>query len=310
MQSKIFIFVLIVILIIILGCQRKGVGEKSIEEDFHKGTRGLEMDFIKNAPPDRVYVGDELEITVELRNEGAYPTSDIFEGKLEITGFDPAAIDGYWDGGKYITNKLQGRSQYIPEGGYTTMTFRDDNGVDVPFDVDRYEPEILVTSCYRYKTIADPVVCIDPDPFRPVQEEKVCEINDQSFGGSWGAPVSFPRIEEEVTRDKIIFRIYVNNVGNGQVIESTAFNDCPFDIEHDEIDKVIVRAKLPFDSNPECNPRGTAADPVRLNDGRGFIFCTFNKPNTDSAFETTLHLEAEYVYSSSISKKIEIINLR
>lgn len=309
MQKKFLIFILITILFITISCQRTGVGVQRIEEEFHIGTQGLEMNFLNNAPPNRIYDGDNLEVVVELRNKGAYPTSDIFDGKLEITGFDPSAINGVWEGGNLITTRLQGKSQFIPDGGYATMTYRDNNGVNVPFDSDKYEPEILLTACYKYKTIASPKVCVDPDPYRVVQERKVCEIRDQSLG-SQGAPVSVTNLEEEVSSDKIHFRIFIQNAGDGEVIETTAFSDCPFDIEHEELNKVIVRAQLPYDTRPECSPRGTATDPVRLVNGKGVIFCSFNKPATNSAYETTLQVELEYIYSTSISKKIEIINLR
>ena len=99
------------------------------------------------------------------------------------------------------------------------MTFRDNGGVNVPFGADKYSPEILVTACYRYKTIADPKVCIDPNPFRAVQERKVCEVRDQSLGGGQGAPVAVTKIEEQVGSDKIHFRIFIQNVGDGEVIE-------------------------------------------------------------------------------------------
>ena len=317
MRKRAFLIVMCLILVFVIGCKGRGSGEnKNIERDYHIGTDGLEMNFLNNAPPNRIYVGDDLEVILELRNKGAWPDSDVFDGKLEVSGFDLAAINGRWEGGNEIQSTLRGKGQFLPEGGYTTKTYKDSDGVNVPSDdVDVYSTDIIVASCYKYKTQARPVVCIDPDPFAVVQEDKVCQINDNgetySTGSGQGGPVSVSSIRQEVGKDRIYFRIYLRNAGGGSVIEERAFNDCPFDLKTDQIDKVKVGVRLSYDANPDCSPRGTAEDPVRLTDGQGTIFCSFTKPATTvSAFTTPLEIDLSYVYSSSIKKKIDIINLK
>ena len=311
MKKHGFVILLIFILLFSSACSRTGKirTNKNIDEEYHKGTKGLEIGFMKNAPPDKVYEGDNLEVVVELKNKGAYPDTDSFVGKLELSGFDQAAINGRWEGGNTIPPRLQGKSQYNDEGGYETKTYKDSDGVKVPFGYDKYETDVMVTSCYKYKTIASPTVCIDPDPHSPVQEDKVCEIKDKSLG-SQGAPVAVDRIEEEVSSDKIYFRVFVKNVGGGSVILPDKYIKCPFDLEHQDMDKVVVRAKLSHDASPRCSPQGTINDPVRLINGRGSMFCSFSKPGTDSAYLAPLQIEVDYVYSDSISKKIEIVNLK
>ena len=309
-MKKQLVIILIFILLFSSACTKIGkITKKRIEEDYHTGTDGLEMEFMENAPPDKIYAGDNVEIVVELNNKGAYPDTDSFVGKLEISGFDTSAINGLWDGGNIIPLGLRGKTQYNPEGNYETMSYKDTDGVNVPFDYDKYETDIMVTSCYKYKTTASPTVCIDPEPYRLVQEEKVCTIKDQSIG-SQGAPVSVSRIEEEVSSDKIYFRIFIRNVGGGSVILNDKYNDCPFDLEHQDMNKVIVTAKLSHDASPICTPQGTVDDPLRLVNNQGVIFCSFSKPNTDSAYLAPLQIELSYVYSDSISKKIEIVNLK
>jgi len=310
MKKKTVIIFIIFILLFSLGCTKTGkISKIGVEDEYHTGTEGIEMEFMTNAPPDKIYDGDNLEVVVELNNKGAYPDTDSFVGKLEISGFDTSAINGQWDGGNVIAPELRGKTQYNPEGNYETMTYKDTDGVNVPFDYDKYETDIMITSCYKYKTIASPTVCIDPDPYKLVQEEKVCEIEDQSLK-SQGAPVSVNKVEEEVSSDKIYFRIFVKNVGGGAVILNDKYNDCPFDLEHQDLDKVIVTAKLSHDASPSCTPQGTVNDPLRLVNGEGVIFCSFSKPSTDSAYLAPLQIELSYVYSDSISKGIEIVNLK
>jgi len=309
MKNAGLILIILVCMLFISGCQGGGLTNRNVNEDYRTGTEGVIIDFVDNAPPSKIYAGDPMEVVVELNNKGAYPDTDSFVGKLEIYGFENAAINGEWDRGNTISPSLKGRSQYNREGGYATMTYRDRDGVRVPFNQDSYKTEIVVASCYKYKTIANPSVCIDPDPYKLVQEKKACEVKDQSLG-SQGAPVAVDRIEQEIGADKIYFRIFVKNKGSGSVVIPDRYNSCPFDIGHEDINKVIVRAKLSHDASPSCTPQGTASEPLRLVNGEGMMFCTFSMPGSDSAYQSPLNIELDYVYSDSISKSIEIVNLK
>ncbi len=320
MKKILFALVLVILLVLGSSCNSTGTskraGERRVQDEYHTGTKGIEMDFLKNAPPNRVYEGNPLELIVELRNEGAYPQTDSLEGRLFVSGFSEAAINGEWDGGNDMPTNLIGKNQLDPEGAYDTMTYKDADGVHVPFsEQDMYESRIMVTSCYKYKTIADLEVCIDPHPYEVVQEEKVCNIDDAiSTGAGQGAPVEITNVNEEVGADRVRFEITLRNTNrdNGQVILLDAYENCPFDTQTDEIDRVLATIKLPYDTSPDCNPRGTSSDPIRLSPttGTGKIFCDFSIPDVPSAYRDTLHIELGYVYSSHIKKDVDILRLR
>ena len=309
-NKKLCLLSCITIIIFLCGCAPQD-GVTVDETDYHQGTRGLEMSFIPNAPPNKVYDGDPLDIIIELRNMGAYPDTDSFEGKLEVSGFDPNAIRGSWEGGDHIPVSLRGRSIEYPDGGYEIKTYSDSRGVKVPFGGPKYDASILVTSCYKYKTVADLMVCIDPEPYKIIEEKKVCHFDDSiSTGGSQGAPVAITRVEERVSSDHIIFDIYIRNVGNGKVIDWASYDACPFELELKDVNRVRVNAKLAFDSHPQCTPKGSGSEPIILRSaGEGFITCKFKKPAEGSAFRTPLHIELDYAYSSSIEKRVEIIKV-
>ncbi len=312
-RKIIFLVSLVLIVLFITSCAPQGYNPE-VKETYFIGTQGLVMRFMNNAPPYKVYVGDKLDITVELWNRGAWPDSDSFEGFLVISGFDLSAINGAWESGNIIPATLQGKSQFNPEGGYAAMSYKDLDGVIVPFDADRYPTEILVTACYRYKTFARPRVCIDPDPYSIVAEDKVCHVDDEGEiaigAGSQGAPIAVTSVKQEVGADKIYYRIYITNVGGGRVIEPNAYNFCPFDLENDEINKVYATVSLPHDSNPICTPRGDPSDPIRLQDGRGYMFCSFTLPSSGSAYWSQLHVILDYVYSQSVKTRLDVVNLR
>ena len=67
-----------------------------------------------------------------------------------------------------------GKSMNNPDGGYEILDL--EATVDLSgLNVEKYNPNFLVTSCYTYETKANPEVCIDPRPFSTVKEDKVCE---------------------------------------------------------------------------------------------------------------------------------------
>jgi hypothetical protein len=304
------IILILILLIVLTGCKKGGPNAGNVDTEIHKGTKGIDISFVNNAPPSQVYEGDSIDVSLQIKNLGAYPESESFIGKLELRGFDPASISGIWDGGNTIPTTLVGKNQYNPEGGFAIKTYTDRDGVHVPFDADYYDPIILAHYCYKYKTVADAMVCIDPDPYKIVGEQKVCSIHDVSLSGGQGAPIAVTKIEEEVGSDQIYFRIHISNVGGGSVMTPGSYNDCPFNLELRNLNKVIANVKLPYDASPSCTPKGTATDPIRLNNGQGFIFCKFDKPAEESAYTTSLNVELEYTYSNSISKQIKIVNIK
>ena len=318
-----FLFVLIAL--VLAGCQ-SGVDTRIVERDFHTGTQGVEMRFLPGAPPPRVFDGEEVDVIVELRNQGAYPLTENFEGHVSLSGFDPISLIGQWEarsgsglGSQFadIRSSLVGRSQFNPEGGIDTLNYL--ARARVPFagsqGNDLYRAPIIAHTCYRYKTIASPDACIDPSPFSAVQENKACRVGEYGYslsvGGGQGGPVAVSSVIEEVGAEKIFFRISITNGGGGSVIDyGDVLNDCPFNLNTNQIDRVEAGVQLAGSSIPDCTPRGDAGDPIRLYGGRGTMFCSFQKPDTDSAYLAPLQIELRYGYSTSIRKDIEIINLQ
>ena len=307
--------VLLALMLVLAACgsSRNRNGEGISERNYRTGSEGLQLAFLQNNPPDKVFSGSEMDVLVEVRNVGAYPDTDSFDGKLEIYGFDRKAfVRGGWDGSNFLGRTLQGRSQFSPTGVREVKQFHVDE-VTTLFGAEFYEPMLVAAACYKYRTIAEPLVCIDPEPFTVFDENKVCTIpaNGRSYGlGTQGAPVAVTKVTEEVSSKNIHFGIYIQNVGKGKVVDENVRNDCPLSLDFNDVDRVLVRAQLPWDAAPRCQPRGDSADPVRLDEsGNGYIYCSFTKPATKSAFETVLQVQLDYRYLDSIQKKIRIVNI-
>ncbi len=306
MDKKIGIIALITIFLLIAGqaCPRKA-REEVVESKYRVGNQGLVLSFMNNMPPNKIYDLDELRVGIEIKNKGAYPSSTEnknFIGKLYLRGFDPNYIifdEGDW---QEIDRNLFGKDQYNPEGGYSVVDFTS-SIIQLPEGVESYKPALLATACYEYQTIATPVVCIDPNPYSAEVREKVCTVHDVSLT-SQGGPVAVTRVEEAVMKDKIQFKIYVQNVGDGLVVDVDQLDACPGRLDYTNLNRVDFSAEISGEPLYDCRPNDYQID---LYNNRGFIICYASKPTTGDAYETPLKIQLDYGYMSSISKQIEII---
>ena len=250
--------ILFILVILIVGC-RPPTSSSDYASSYRKGTDGLIVNFLSGAPPDKIYVdGDdsgrykvEIPISIEVRNKGAYPTSedendlwktDKDDDVIFISGFDPEIISNWEiegekiEGERLINEKhpfillederstLEGKNINNPKGGYDLFEFT--GTVDLSYlNIEEYTPNFLVTSCYDYETKASPNVCIDPRPFTTVKERKVCNIQDVSLSNQ-GAPVAITKIEERALSNSIQFKIHFKNVGKGDVIATDVLKRC------------------------------------------------------------------------------------
>ena len=328
-HARVQLFVLFLILLIsISGCRGRGDTKTSIE-DVRVGTQGIVMSFLPNSPPDTIHIDADntFDVLLEVRNLGAFPQpeeiSKIFSdnefGRIHLSGYDINILLFDYTGLGLDYRRLNGRSTINPNGGEDVLKFKGEVIVN-HLNVEKYEPTLLVTACYKYATIAGPPVCIDPQPYSTVRERRVCEVQDISLS-SQGAPVAVTKIEEEALAQKTLFKITIKNVGNGDIIKLESYNKCnPFytadgKLEREDIDKVnLVEARI-GDKSLQCAPfiddevKSTSGY-VRLINGEGTIICELPKSEyagSKTAYTTPLQIVLSYVYRNTINKRLQII---
>lgn len=320
-MKKSVLMVVIVIVVFLSGCSGlpRGV-ETPRETNYRTGSRGLELSFPANTPT-RLYEGDSIDFLVEIRNRGAYPQFDEggFEGYLWIGGYDPGVISlipegGTSDGGRaelHTTGALEGKSEVNLEGGYSAVVIKG-QALDLPQGIPFYRTPIIVTATYKYRTIASPIVCIDPNPRSANVKEKVCRVSEYgniAMSGSQGAPVAITSVEEDVTANNILFKIHVQNVGNGMIIDELDVNKNPNQgYEWQSLDWVriedITIGNTDLRTIGQCRP--TIGNSLKLINGRGYIFCQMPTSSASSVYKTPLTIRLDYAYSNSIQREIEI----
>jgi len=188
--------------------------------------------------------------------------------------------------------------------------------IDWPPGLDETQQNFLLTSCYLYTTYADPIICVDPDPYSDVR--KVCAPRTRTWGGGNGAPVAITSIEQENTPRKIVFRINVANVGRGEVWDMGQLEKCspyyPGRVTPD-LKNVVWLGDVRVGSyglegrggrgGIICSPNPIRLDP---NTGRGTTTCTYPLEYSDlkSAYQTPLVVELWYGYSQTEQRNVQI----
>ncbi|HLC96556.1 MAG TPA: hypothetical protein VJH97_04495 [Candidatus Nanoarchaeia archaeon] len=304
--------VLVLLLSVVLfGCTSNSGGNQGPSDgNFRTGTQGLEIYFPVGLP-DQIYENDfDVKIPVGVQNKGAFPQFDElgdFEAYLWIGGYDSNIININPDNGIRLDERdLEGKSQFLEGGGIALEEFTADVR-DLPSGAPFYKPNILFTVTYFYKTVASPVVCIDPEPRSSTVRDKVCSVQDSISVSSQGAPIAVTRVEQDVGSQTMRFRIYIRNAGNGIVIPQEDVDLNP-NIGYDwrELNEIRIDDIQVGDTRmSSCRP--DIGDRVELINGEGVISCTFDSSLADNrVFTTPLNIELSYGYSTSQSRVFEV----
>tara|TARA_B100000315_G_scaffold20369_1_gene17990 strand:- start:2181 stop:3035 length:855 start_codon:yes stop_codon:yes gene_type:complete len=283
------------------------------------------MRLIDNAPPARQYDEEPLNVLVEVHNAGA---TDIVDGsgKLYLSGFDPSLITGISTAGKRIGD-LEGKDFDFLDGGFDFFNFQGNVRDLRQRNIERYEPTLLVTSCYEYETIANPEVCIDGDPYTINYQQKVCSGTSPlgNFRSDQGAPVAVTKVRVEPAPRKTRFEINVENIGKGLAFQPdlSFLEKCnPYDddgLDFDDINLVRVEeVKVGnVDIKSTCKPLENGLLRIKSDRtsktgaavrGSGIMRCELTNIN-EPAFSSPLRIKLTYGYRDSIQKKVELIQV-
>jgi hypothetical protein len=302
-QKCVMLCLFVLFIIIISGCSPSTSTRSTT--DYRKGTNGIVISFAEGTPPSRVYELSGFDIIVKIANKGAYDNPN---GKIFITGYDPAALT--FNPKVQDIPAIQGSSQYLPGGGYDTVVFRADNVNVVSGDV--YKPTLMLSSCFYYKTLATPNVCIASSPTELIKN-KVCVPQTVTMA-SQGAPVAVTKVAESLMEGAANFVITIKNVGGGNVVipDPEKFEKCPSTIEYTDIDAVDYEVKIKSIGVAKCTPEKR----VKLVDGEGTISCVFDTAPGRSGYDaaqnsyiTPLEITLSYAYNTNVKKDLEIARI-
>jgi len=289
MKTKILISILLIVILMSSGCgliRRAPTTEPKVV-DYHKGTGGVEMNFVKNLPPKEIIEGSSFAMSLELKNMGAY---DIEDGRITISGFDRrfvtiTPVDIYFS--------MEGRQAGFPEGGYEIVNFdaQTEGSLDIEKEV---KIPFRAIATYRYQTEAGIDICINPNIYNfNKKTSPVCEPGEVKTSGGQGAPVVVTKVVESFTPSgntmKINFIISIANKGEGNVVGSVLVNE-------------VRLANVPI----SC-----AQDSTELKEKEeSNIICSAEISLDQGAYISPLLVRLDYDYASKVDQIMEIKALR
>jgi len=305
MNKLTHILILITITLILSSCSGGGDNNLPVSnKDIFKGTEGLKMIFLTNAPPEEVYEYKDFRVGISIRNAGAEHRTS---GQLLI-GYEQDYMELTGSNSKSIN--LEGRSLtniYGDEDKY----FFDFSSKKVDDMTTHHDSTIYATLCYDYKTEAAVDICIDTDIYNEKQSEKICRVEDKSLS-SQGAPVAIKKVTQDIVpmgNNKVrpIFKIYVSNVGNGMVVKKSSLQSACSSNSLERMKDIGIidfTAKI-GDDMLKCEPA-----PLRLEYDEDFIRCEL-EDGIDTNFityQSLLKIEMTYGYTFTISQNVDIKN--
>ncbi len=301
--------VLVILLIIMLfGCQGTTSGQPKQPQEFRSGTTGLLMQYVNNLPPARLFDRDQVNIMIQVENQGTSPLGSTTD-RIYLSGFDPTIITGIDTTGTPIPT-LEPRSAFVTQGGRDAVSWKGQIRSLTDKRVDKYSPLLLATACYTYETTGTAQVCLDPNPYQSTSQQKVC-IPTAVGLGSQGAPIAITSVDVQSQPAKTRFVISVTNSGGGTVFKygPQYINKCsPYSqgLAFDEVDFVHLADITILGRSIKSGCKGLDKDGhLRLTNGQAQLFCEVDL-NEQSAFLSPLTITLRYGYRQSIAKPIEI----
>lgn len=328
MKLRINIILLIIVLIIISGCQ--GLGQNNQEKksnfvDFRKGLDGIVMEFLNKAPPENVFENSNFPIIINLKNLGAeniengFLTLGLEKDYLGIIDWDDQDDTLTKYSNEMAIFKIEGKSQVTPKGNEELISINA-KSKKIEAQSETHDSLILATACYKYKTSYGGNICVDTDIFDLRPSQKVCEVQDIILVEGQGAPVAITKIEIQMlpddssTKIKPQFLIHIENLGKGEVIhrdrhEKVCSRFDNIDESYEDFNIVFVNAFLSVDElDCSLNEPGNEGK-VKLKNKKGIARCVLSENPIDRNEETyvsPLSIELDYGYTQTVSTQVTI----
>ncbi len=318
---------LVLALLLLAACQ-----QAPSSPDYHVGTDGVTLSFLAGYPPQEVYEGSTVPVTIRLWNKGAADINysvlrfslggDAFYANVTQDPLLERGPDDRWplqqtyDYAKGLV--LHGKGIGYPEGDYLDLhpivTFKDIAGA-------RESPstQLFASLCYPYETVLGTSLCVDANAFNGNVQHQVCGAQTLTLQDQ-GAPVAVTSIENRPTPLRVqeeggpldivepTFVLHVKNVGPGAVVSAPVPDAQMADacaLRGGQLNAVRVNASL-SGLNLTCSP-----DPVPLVKGEGFTTCVLayskDVPISTPNYLGVLTVTLSYLYRETASADVDIL---
>lgn len=212
-MKPIISMILVLSLVLFITSCGSGTPQSVLDYNFKQGIAEVNLKFLDNAPPDKIYPLSKFKIILELDNQAAY---DITNGKISLAGI----VNDYFiiDEPYKELDSLQGRSMLNPSGDKVHIEFSGTSGQ--PFaNAQEYRNNYFLLLKYSSKIDFGSTVCIHPGLYD--MYDSGCKTEkSKSFSGQ-GAPLAVTNLEQIIYPSgvgaEVEYRMLVKNRGRGKV---------------------------------------------------------------------------------------------
>lgn len=261
-------------------------------------TVGIEMSFVKDAPPIGVNVNQEFPIYVDILNKG---------GEFVNKGDAKFYLSNLGPNFENVKTSLSNERTLSKESVFPDrIIFAEKAKFTFPLQAVLQTPLVL-TSCYYYSGLAQASICVTGS-----NESKVCKVSGEKITSNTAGPVKVTSLTESATRNKLTLVFEIANVGsaNGQVY--LVDTDCD-KLEAKDFAETSKQGKLNIKITTKDNFKCKLLAPTGGSQIEGLegvaplgkIIC--EKDITTEDYASALTIELKYKYRDSISQSLNIL---
>lgn len=209
MMKKIITLFLVLFFLVLLGCG-SNQGDRTLNYNFKQGVSELDVGFLDNTPPERIYPTTPFKIIVKLDNQAAY---DATSGIARIVGLDEHFFR--LDQQEQVFETVEGRSALSPSGGKEFLEF-DGAAGELFENSQEYVNTFFVKVRYSSKMDFQDTICINPNLYAVY--DSGCKVEDSKGYSGQGAPLAVHQLEEIMSPGgSVELRLQLRNQGRGKI---------------------------------------------------------------------------------------------
>jgi hypothetical protein len=292
---------------------------------FLGGTKGLEIGFVEDLPPEEVADGGtfEFQAMVSLKNSGEYEVGKE-NVRVDLIGILPADFSA-------STSDLKDRN---PDDDLTPRQRDSEGNIIEPVETFVLFPGenenfnfigsiagntlfiFRADVCYKYQTRAVSEICVLENMI-DVADDAICEPSGEKSVFSSCSPVQVTAFRQNVVgRDRIQFSFDIEHSGSGKVFELSENADCPKEssarrTKEDRVE-VTVDTGLGY-GNLNCIGLSGSGDTqtgfVKLVNGKRTVTCTQTLNADRGDFKKSIDITLEFDYLDSVDKDVLVKHL-
>ncbi|MBT3814129.1 hypothetical protein HOE37_00595 [Candidatus Woesearchaeota archaeon] len=235
---------IVLLSLFLLGCGSGG-GTKQIDYNFKQGTSGLQVSFMDNAPPKKIYENSNFNVILKMENKAAY---DLVNGQITLSGINPQYF--VFEKKTETFSILEGRNLYLPDGGVSYIEFPA-KSEKLFLNAESYQGKYFLNIDFDSTMEFVDTICINPNLYSVY--DAGCQIEDRKSYSGQGAPLAVVEVEEiihpETVGGQVEFRFLLRNRGQGEVeyieltkamLGSSEFDECKFKEGYFDSKKVLL----------------------------------------------------------------------